>query len=339
MAKIEEFEQYKAHQRRLALLALLADQPKATTACLEDEQLASLVEGALPQEEVDQYMVHLAQCDRCSGLWVQLDQEWQRQEKIEQRNKRRKLQKKPRPFTVAGSLLAAAASVAVFVTITTRVDRKISLPLTTPPARQQELAIVPPAPSEEKGVAQESVPAAAPPQEQELAAATDSTAEPVAASQLMADRAVNEEQAEAKKKESVAPPAAPNQAPLLASGSANVAEKEGGPATLAAAPEPMARMAKPATVPPQPTVGGAAPLSVAAWQEQLRRDCTQPPSAEQLTALADQGRQMLASAALDAEGRQRVTTLLEVLERQEEVELRCTAILELLGPATQRNTP
>lgn len=338
MAKIEEFEQYKAHQRRLALLALLADQPKTTTACLEDEQLASLVEGAVPQEEVDQYMAHLAQCDRCSGLWVQLDQEWQRQEKIEQRNKRRKLQKKPRPFTVAGSLLAAAASVAVFVTITTRVDRKISLPLTTPPARQQELAAVAPAPSEEKGVAQESVPATAPPQVQEPVAATDRTAEPIAAPQLMADRALSDQQAEAKKKDSVPPPTASNQAPLLASGSANVAEKE-APATLAAAPEPMARMAKPAAVPPQPTVGGAAPLSFAAWQEQLRRGCTQLPSPEQLAALAAQGRQLLASEALDAEGRQRVTTLLESLVRQEEVELRCKAILELLGPATPINTP
>lgn len=339
MAKIEEFEQYKAHQRRLALLALLADQPKTTTACLEDEQLASLVEGTLLQEEAEQCMVHLAQCDRCSGLWVQLDQEWQRQEKVEQRNKRRKLQKRPRPFTVVGSLLAAAASVAVFVTITTRVDRKLSHPLTTPPARQQELAAVAPAPSEEKDALQESVPASVEPQKQELAAVTDNTAAPAAASQLMADRAVNEEQAEAKKKESVAQPSAPNQAPLLASGSANVAEKEGGPATLAAAPEPMPPMAKPAAVPPQPTVGGAAPLSVVTWQELLRRDCSQPPSAEQLAALAVQGRQMFASEALDAEGRQRVTTLLEVLERQEEVELRCKAILELLGPATPINTP
>lgn len=339
MAKIEEFEQYKAHQRRLALLALLADQPKATTACLEDEQLASLVEGALPQEEVDQYMVHLAQCDRCSGLWVQLDQEWQRQEKIEQRNKRRKLQKKPRPFTVAGSLLAAAASVAVFVTITTRVDRKISLPLTTPPARQQELAIVPPAPSEEKGVAQESVPAAAPPQEQELAAATDSTDTPTAAPQVVADAAVNEEQVEAKSKESAAQSSTIEQAPVLASAAAELAKKEEAPPLMAAAPEPMARMAKPAAAPPQPAVGGAAPLSFAAWKEQLRSDCTQPPSAEQLAALAVQGRQILAAEALDAEGKQRVTTLLEALERQEEIELRCKAILEFLGPATPRNTP
>lgn len=196
-----------------------------------------------------------------------------------------------------------------------------------------------PAPSEEKGVAQESVPATAPPQVQEPTAATDRTAEPVAASQLMVDRAVNEEQAEAKKKDSVASPAAPNQAPLLASGSANVAEKEGVPATLAAAPEPMARMAKPAAAPPPPAVGGAAPLSFAAWQEQLRSDCTQPPSPEQLAALAVQGRQILASEALDAEGKQRVTTLLEALERQEEIELRCKAILELLGPARSINTP
>lgn len=108
---------------------------------------------------------------------------------------------------------------------------------------------------------------------------------------------------------------------------------------MAAAPEPMARMAKPAAAPPQPAVGGAAPLSFAAWKEQLRSDCTQPPSAEQLAALAVQGRQILAAEALDAEGKQRVTTLLEALERQEEIELRCKAILEFLGPATPRNTP
>lgn len=338
MAKIEELEQYKVQQRRLALLALLADQPKATSSCLEDDQLAALVEGSLAQDQVDECMAHLAQCDRCSALWVQLDQEWQRQERLEQRSKRRKLQKKPRPFTIIGSLLAAAASIAVFVTITTRVDRKISHPRPPTPARQQSLTAVPPAPSEEKDAVQESALAIAPPQGQEPAAATDSTSTdtPAAAPQLMADRAVSDQQAEDEKKESAAPPALTTaQAPLPASESANVAEKEGAPA----APEPMARMAKPAAAPPPPAVGGAAPLSFAAWQEQLRRECTQPPSAEQLAALAAQGRQMLASEALDAEGRQRVTTLLELVERQEDVELRCKAILELLGPATPRSTP
>lgn len=305
MAKIEELEQYKAQQRRLALLALLADQPKATSPCLADEQLAILVEGSLAEDQVDECMAHLAQCDRCSALWVQLDQEWQRQERLEQRNKRRKLQKNPRPFTIIGSLLAAAASIAVFVTITTRVDRKISHPMPRPPAQQQSLTAVPPMPSGEKDAVQKSAPAIAPPQREEPAT----------------------------------PAVAANQAPLPASESAKVAENEGAPATLAAAPEPMARMDKPAAAPSPPAVGGVASLSCAAWQEQLRRDCAQPPPPEQMAALATQGRQMLASEALDPEDRQRVTTLLESLERREEVELRCRTILDLLGPVTPTNSP
>ena len=332
MAKIEPFEAYKAQQRRLALLALLADQPKATTDCVADEQLASLVEGALSQQESEQCMAHLAQCDRCSGLWVQLDQEWQRQERQEQRNKRRKLQKKPRPFTVVGSILAAAASVAVFVTITTRVDRKTAHLPPPPAARQQERLVAPPAPAE-KGVEQESTLATASPQRQEMAAAVDTTTVPVTASVPLADSAVHDQQNDtlAKQQETAPPVATTAQEPLLASPAVAVAEKKEAASPLAAAAEPVARMTKPAATPPATAVGGAPPLSLATWQEQLRHDCTRPPTPEQLAALAALGRQLLASSSLDEARRQRINTLLEPLEAQQEVEARCKAILELLA--------
>lgn len=329
MAKIEPFEEYKAQQRRLALLALLADQPKTTTDCLEDNQLAELVEGSLAQEEADLYMAHLAQCDRCSGLWVQLDQEWQRQERQEQRDKRRKLQKKPRPFTVLGSILAAAASVAVFITITTRVDRKIAHQPLPPPARQQEWVAAPPAPAE-KGMVEESTLAAPSPQQQEITASADKTDVPVTTAPLM-DSPVQDQQdnALAKKEETASPSAATVQEPLLASRAATVAEKEAA-APLTTAAEPMARMAKPAAAPP--AGGGSASLSLHTWQEQLRNDCTRPPTPEQMAALAVQGRQLLATADLDEAGRQRVNTLLASLEGQHELEARCKAILEILDP-------
>lgn len=332
MAKIEPFEEYKAQQRRLVLLALLADQPKATTNCVADEQMASLVEGSLTQQETEQCMAHLAQCDRCSGLWVQLDQEWQHQERQEQRHKRRKLQKKPRPFTVAGSILAAAASVAVFVTITTRVDRKTAHLPPPAPARQQEWVAAPPAPKQQEAV-QESTQAAASPQQQEMAATAETATAPVAASVPRADSFVHDQQndALAEKKETTPPSAPTTPEPLLASQAVTVAEKEAAPA---AAAEPMARMAKPAAAPP-PVGGGSAPRSLATWQEQLRHDCTRPPAPEQLAALAAQGRQMLASTSLDESGRQQVHTLLEPLEAHQEIETRCKAILEILGPAPQ----
>ena len=327
MAKIEPFEQYKAQQRRLALLALLADQPKATTDCVEDEQLASLVEGSLSQEATEQCMAHLAQCDRCSGLWVQLDQEWQRQDRLEQRSKRRKLQKKPRPFTVIGSLLAAAASVAIFVTITTRVDRKTAHLLPPSPGRQQEWAAAPaPAPAEDKGTVQETAPTTgALPQEQ-----ADNATAPLAASAPLADTALHDQPGDAMaKKAETAEPSSTVQQPLLAAQASGAAEKEAA-VPLPAAREPRAVMAKPAAAPPAEE--GTAPLNLATWQEQLRHDCTRPPAPEQLAALAVQGRQLLAAANLDEAGRQRVNTLLEPLEGQQEVETRCKAILEILGP-------
>lgn len=332
MAKIEPFEEYKAQQRRLALLALLADQPKATTDCVEDEQLASLVEGSLSQEKVEQCMAHLAQCDRCSGLWVQLDQEWQRQDRLEQRSKRRKLQKKPRPFTVIGSLLAAAASVAIFVTITTRVDRKTAHLPSPPPTRQQEWVAVPPAP-EDKGTLQAVAPVAGAPQ-QEMTAVAENSAAPVAASAPPAETALHDQPSdELAKKKATAEPATTTtaQQPLLAAQALSGAEKEEAAAALIVPAEPMARMAKPAAAPP--TDGGAASLSLTTWQEQLRHDCTRPPAPEQLIALAAQGQQLLASTTLDEPGRQRVSALLEPLEGQQEVETRCKAILEILGPA------
>lgn len=330
MAKIEPFEQYKAQQRRLALLALLADQPKASTDCVEDEQLASLVEGSLSQEKTEQCMAHLAQCDRCSGLWVQLDQEWQRQDRQEQRGKRRKLQKKPRPFTVIGSLLAAAASVAIFVTITTRVDRKTAHLPPPPPARQQERMAAPPAPAE-KGMVQESTPAIAPPPQQEMAATADNAAAPAAASAPLVDVSVHDQQNDemAKKQETAARSASTVQEAQLAAQATGVAEKEAAPA---AAAEPLARMAKPVAAPVAPAVDDATPHSLATWQERLRHDCTRPPAPEQLVALAAQGRQLLASTSLDEAGRQQVQTLLTHLEGQQAVEPRCKAILELLGP-------
>ena len=338
MAKIEPFEQHKAQQRRLALLALLADQPKATTDCVEDELMASLVEGSLSPQETEQCMAHLAQCDRCSGLWVQLDQEWQRQDRQEQRNKRRKLQKKPRPFTVLGSILAAAASVAVFVTITTRVDRKTAYLPPPPAAQQQERMAALPAPTPtEKGATQEAAPLASGAPQQEMAAVADNTAAAVAPATDLADTAIGDQQRYelTEKKEKATSPAPTADQPLLAVQSVAVAEKE-APATPTApesAPEPLARATKPAAAPP---VGGSTALpSLTTWQEQLRHDCTRPPTPEQLTALAVQGRQLLASTSLDEAERQRVQNLLHPLEGQQEVEARCKAILELLGPPPQ----
>ena len=187
-----------------------------------------------------------------------------------------------------------------------------------------------PAPVEDKGKVQETAPATgAPPQEQ--AAVVDNATAPPAASAPLADAALQDPSGEAMaKKAATAEPSTTAQQPLLAAQAPGAAENEAA-VPLAAASEPRALMAKPAAAPP--AGAGAAPLSLATWQEQLRHDCTRPPTPEQLAALAKQGRQLLASASVDEAGRQRIHTLLAPLEGQQEVETRCKAILEILGPA------
>ena len=123
MAEQKAFDKTRAARRRLALLALSGDQPAPATPCPEPTELAALVEGRLEPAREETCLAHLAGCDRCCALWLQLDRHRQEQAATGRRGRLLRLIGRPRTLTVAGSLLAAAASVALVLTLTLQADR------------------------------------------------------------------------------------------------------------------------------------------------------------------------------------------------------------------------
>ncbi len=113
-----KMEQQREADRRLALLSLVSEQPEPCGACLEPEELSALIEGRLTPEQIEPCLTHLAGCERCYALWLRLDREWRGQTGRSNRNTLRRLISRPRVLAAAGSLLAAAASIAVFLNIT-----------------------------------------------------------------------------------------------------------------------------------------------------------------------------------------------------------------------------
>lgn len=113
-----KMEQQREADRQLALLALVSEQPEPCGACLEPEELSALIEGRLTPEQIEPCLTHLAGCERCYALWLRLDREWRGQTGRSNRNTLRRLISRPRVLAAAGSLLAAAASIAVFLNIT-----------------------------------------------------------------------------------------------------------------------------------------------------------------------------------------------------------------------------
>lgn len=113
-----EMDQQREADRRLAMLALVSEQPEPCGACLEPEELSALIEGRLTPEQIEPCLTHLAGCERCYALWLRLDREWRGQTGRSNRNTLRRVISRPRFLAAAGSLLAAAASIAVFLNIT-----------------------------------------------------------------------------------------------------------------------------------------------------------------------------------------------------------------------------
>ena len=107
MAEQKTFDKTRAARRRLALLVLSGDQPAPATPCPEPAELAALVEGRLEPAREETCLAHLAGCDRCCALWLQLDRHRQEQAATGARGRLLRLVGRPRALTVAGSLLAA----------------------------------------------------------------------------------------------------------------------------------------------------------------------------------------------------------------------------------------
>jgi hypothetical protein len=372
MAEITDLEHKRAAERRLALLVLAGEQPKPDGACLDPEELASLVEGKLPPEQAEACLDHLAHCEYCYALWRQLDRDWQEQEGKSGQGSLLRLISRPRFLTAVGSLLAAAASIAVFLNITTEADRhslmrlpdtsvqERTLPLPSPepasepvPALSADKGLPPPASPVSPGQGptftteeQAAAPAAQPTERRKKQAIGQAEKESVgvddAAKQMQQTKA-------AKRAEEVAPIPAEKtqqvvgQAPVSADrmeekrelDATSVPEKRN--AAPAAAPQAASRSTDTAPAPPAAVAGGAQLLTVSGWQNRIREGCRHQPAPEFFSTLIEQGKQLLRQPAhLQTGERQRIERILVVLGSQQQPERCCRAVLDILGPEPQR---
>lgn len=356
MAETIELAKKREAERRLALLALAGEQPEPSGSCLDPEELAALIEGRLAPEQAEPCLAHLAGCEHCYALWLQLDREWQEQAGKNGRNRLRRLISRPRFLTAAGSLLAAAASIAVFLNITTQADRQALTRLPEQPVQEQVLS-GPVTESSDKTAEQGSVPpppAAARPTEQAAMPATpltenskkkaparternESGALDAAAPAQPPDMAAKREQRVAQAPMESAKPvgkSVPATAGMMADKKEQKATSlpEKSPSAPKAAPQAALRAT---TDTPAPAVE-AAPLTLAAWHNRIRAGCQNQGGPEYFAALSQQGQQLLRqSAALNQQEQRQIERLLAVLGNRQSAGQQCRALLEILGPAAQ----
>ncbi|MGD9947372.1 MAG: hypothetical protein AB7U29_02710 [Desulfobulbus sp.] len=327
MAKSKQFEQHQQQQRRVALMALLTHhRPQPTDQCLKDETLAALVEDKLEQSEVERCMAHLAECDQCLRLWLQLDQHWQSLSKQKKRPNRLQFLSKPKILTAAGSFLAVAASIALFVTITTRMDQSLLVHQSL--HQPQILEKKRPEPSRREKTFQLSVPA--PTTSEERPQKINEGASPAASSSaLFAPKSklldmgfpkLEQEDTQGntvQAKKSAAKDSPPGSL---------VQEAELAPSTADAGPRGALQ-------------AGATPLNLETWKKNLRYACEQGFEKKLPAHFAKQGRQLLATGTLDNEQQALVKGLLEQLPRNDIPAQSCRRILELLGPPMPGDAP
>ena len=331
MAEQRDFDKTRAAQRRLALLVLSSDQPAPATPCPEPTELAALVEGRLEPARVEVCLAHLAGCDQCAALWLRLDRHRQEQANSGRRGRLLRLVGRPRALTVAGSLLAAAASVALVLTLTLQADRTTLTRLPDKPAGElsratsgTDSAVPPPAASEQQGYGRERLETASP-------HAAGST-QPRSLEAKREDALVHSKVAttEPDSPAAEAQPAATGGQDLERSG--QKAASLPGTAADEQAPPPsgqfqLGRRAK-------------APLTVSGWQDRIRAGCTGQPDAAFFAGVLDQGRRLLADpAGLNEQERHRIERILTLLAQPQPADDHCRAMLDLLGPAAPEKAP
>ena len=114
MAARKENDQQGEKDRRAALLALASQEERSDTPCLDDGQMALLVSGECDDEERHRWQRHLTGCETCLRRWILLSGLEERPLVLASGSRNRW-----RLMGWAGSLLAAAASVVVFMQLTT----------------------------------------------------------------------------------------------------------------------------------------------------------------------------------------------------------------------------
>ncbi len=152
MAIIHKLDQRKQADHRTALLGLAADQSASAGVCLLPEDMAELVEKC-PPEKKEQFFRHIAVCETCYREWLTL------QDVLDDRIESKKKTKifkflKPGSMALFGTLLAAAASVVVFLNINLPTTEKTS-PIVPVESMRQE----PPSPAREEEKPRPALPA------------------------------------------------------------------------------------------------------------------------------------------------------------------------------------
>ena len=331
MAEQRDFDKTRAARRRLALLVLSSDQPAPATPCPEPTELAALVEGRLEPARVEVCLAHLAGCDQCAALWLRLDRHRQEQANSGRRGRLLRLVGRPRALKVAGSLLAAAASLALVLTLTLQADRTTLTRLPEKTAEVQsratsgtDSAVPPPAASEQQGYGRERLETASP----HAAGSTQPRS-------LEAKR----EKAVVHSKIATTEPASPAAEAQPAATGGQDLERSGqkaaslpGTAADEQAPPPsgqfqLGRRAK-------------APLTMRGWQDRIRAGCTGQPDAAFFAGIRDQGRTLLADpTGLSEQERRMMERILALLTQPQPANDHCRAMLDLLGPAAPEKAP
>jgi len=320
MAEKKAIDKTMAARRRLALLVLSSDQPASATPCPEQTELAALVEGRLEPAREETCLAHLAGCDRCCALWLQLDRHRQEQAATGARGRLLRLVSRPRVLTVAGSLLAAAASLALVLTFTLQADRTT---LTRLPEKH----------SEEQSRATPGT---------DSAVLAESGENPVAAESTQPrSRAAKREEAVVHNKIATAEPASPAaEAQPAATGGQDLEKSGQSPAASSLPGTAAEEQAPPPSGQFQPARRAKAPLTVRGWQERIRAGCTGQADAVFFAGVLDQGRRLLADpAGLNEQERHRIERILNLLTQPQPADDHCRAMLDLLGPAAPEKAP
>ena len=326
MAEQKAFDKTRAARRRLALLALSGDQPAPATPCPEPTELAALVEGRLEPAREETCLAHLAGCDRCCALWLQLDRHRQEQAATGRRGRLLRLIGRPRTLTVAGSLLAAAASVALVLTLTLQADRTTLTRLPEKTAEVQsratsgtDSAVPPPAASEQQGYGRERLETASP----QAAGSTQPRS-------LEAKR----EDAVVHSKVATTEPASPAvEAQPAASNGQDLESNEQG-RSASSLPNTTDEPAAPPSGRLQPARRAKANLTFSGWQDRIRAGCKGQPDPTFFAGVRDQGRTLLAAPArLNEQERRLIEGVLALLAEPQPANHRCRALLDLVGPA------
>jgi len=340
----------KESDRRLALLALTNQQPEPSSPCLDAEELACLVEGQLAPEKIEVCLAHLTGCEQCYATWRQLDQEWQQQPSGANRKRGMLLRlfSRPRFLATAGSILAVAASIAVFLNITMQTDRDSLLQFSTPLTQKQKHLTAPPAEiaSEPANSRSQNLEQPAAPSPQALEERREKKARVDRDHAMEQKTAAKPSAMDANRAAAVRPAPSPAvsgtpakksemaAADKRADKSDGVSEKE------AAAPAP---------APPQQAMPAAGSLSgrasvtglltLAEWQRMIREGCQGQPGPDFFGDISVQGRKLLArhdTVILTQEERRQVSSFLTLLadQHQQTASRRCQALLAVLGPLT-----